>query len=176
MTIRDIQAAAAVAPGGIAPRPFAQIGDARLDALDFVLTDIDDTLTTDGRLPAIAYAALETLQRAGLKVPVGMQGRDLFAAAAANLPVVVEDPGISVFADADARSAILSVVHDGWRLSLFEQAPGRGELYHFAEDPDEMANLWDASEASARKADLLEKLCLRQLSLRDMRLCPTARA
>ena len=57
-----------------------------------------------------------------------------------------------------------------------EQAPGHGELYHFAEDPDEMANLWDASEASSRKADLLEKLCLRQLSLRDMRLCPTARA
>jgi HAD superfamily hydrolase (TIGR01484 family) len=74
VTIRDIQAAAAVAPGGIAPRPFAQIGDARLDALDFVLTDIDDTLTTDGRLPAIAYAALETLQRAGLKV-VPITGR-----------------------------------------------------------------------------------------------------
>ncbi|WP_453962574.1 HAD-IIB family hydrolase [Amorphus suaedae] len=41
---------------------------ARLRALDFVLTDIDDTLTTDGRLPAVAYEALETLQRAGLRV------------------------------------------------------------------------------------------------------------
>ncbi|MGX1307169.1 arylsulfatase A-like enzyme [Amorphus suaedae] len=131
--------------------------------------------TTDIQASAIDFAPT-LLQRAGLKVPVGMQGRDLFAADAANLPVVVEDPGISVFADADARSAILSVVHEGWRLSLFEQAPGRGELYHFAEDPDEMANLWDATEASARKADLLEKLCLRQLALRDMRLCPTARA
>ncbi len=33
-----------------------------------VLTDIDDTLTESGRLPAIAYQALEDLQKAGLIV------------------------------------------------------------------------------------------------------------
>jgi len=33
-----------------------------------VLTDIDDTLSTDGRLTAAAYAALESLHEAGLKV------------------------------------------------------------------------------------------------------------
>jgi HAD superfamily hydrolase (TIGR01484 family) len=33
-----------------------------------VLTDIDDTLTTDGRLPALAYAALERLRQAGMLV------------------------------------------------------------------------------------------------------------
>ncbi len=33
-----------------------------------VLTDIDDTLTTHGVLPAIAYAALEKLKNAGLRV------------------------------------------------------------------------------------------------------------
>lgn len=33
-----------------------------------VLTDIDDTLTTEGKLTAAAYAALERLQAAGLKV------------------------------------------------------------------------------------------------------------
>ena len=33
-----------------------------------VLTDIDDTLTLHGRLPAEAFAALEQLQRAGIKV------------------------------------------------------------------------------------------------------------
>ena len=30
-----------------------------------VLTDIDDTLTTDGRLPAVAYTAMERLRAAG---------------------------------------------------------------------------------------------------------------
>lgn len=39
-----------------------------------VLTDIDDTLTNDGRLPAIAYEAMERLQKAGIKV-VPITGR-----------------------------------------------------------------------------------------------------
>jgi HAD superfamily hydrolase (TIGR01484 family) len=39
-----------------------------------VFTDIDDTLTTDGRLPAGAYAALERLHQAGLAV-VPITGR-----------------------------------------------------------------------------------------------------
>lgn len=39
-----------------------------------VLTDIDDTLTTDGRLTAEAYAALEALQKQGLLV-VAVTGR-----------------------------------------------------------------------------------------------------
>jgi HAD superfamily hydrolase (TIGR01484 family) len=39
-----------------------------------VFTDIDDTITTDGHLPAAAYAALERLQAAGLAV-VPITGR-----------------------------------------------------------------------------------------------------
>lgn len=39
-----------------------------------VLTDIDDTLTTDGRLTAAAYAALERLEAAGLRV-IPLTGR-----------------------------------------------------------------------------------------------------
>src|SRR4051812_49397374 len=39
-----------------------------------VFTDIDDTITTDGHLPAAAYAALERLHAAGLAV-VPITGR-----------------------------------------------------------------------------------------------------
>jgi ribonucleotide monophosphatase NagD (HAD superfamily) len=39
-----------------------------------VFTDIDDTITTDGRLPAAAYDALERLHEAGLAV-VPITGR-----------------------------------------------------------------------------------------------------
>jgi HAD superfamily hydrolase (TIGR01484 family) len=46
----------------------------RLARLRWVLTDIDDTLTTDGRLTAEAYAALEALAAAGLRV-VPVTGR-----------------------------------------------------------------------------------------------------
>ncbi len=34
----------------------------------YLLTDIDDTLTLDGKLPAVAYSAMERLQQNGIKV------------------------------------------------------------------------------------------------------------
>jgi len=50
-------------------RPLADLRDAA--AIRGVFCDIDDTLTTDGRLTARAYAALESLKAAGkLVVPV----------------------------------------------------------------------------------------------------------
>jgi HAD superfamily hydrolase (TIGR01484 family) len=54
--------------------PLAAMPPAVARALVGVFTDVDDTLTTDGRLPADAYAALERLQAAGLAV-VPITGR-----------------------------------------------------------------------------------------------------
>jgi HAD superfamily hydrolase (TIGR01484 family) len=56
------------------PAPLAAVPRARLRRLRWVLADIDDTLTTDGRLTAPAYAALEALAGAGLRV-VPVTGR-----------------------------------------------------------------------------------------------------
>jgi HAD superfamily hydrolase (TIGR01484 family) len=51
-----------------APAPLAEF-PARLRAgIRFVLTDIDDTLTTDGRLTAAAYGAVERLSAHGYRV------------------------------------------------------------------------------------------------------------
>ena len=50
------------------PKPLLAASTSALAKLDFILTDIDDTLTTDGRLPAAAYAALEALDAAGIQV------------------------------------------------------------------------------------------------------------
>jgi HAD superfamily hydrolase (TIGR01484 family) len=55
-------------------RPLASCPRAALAALRFVLCDIDDTLTIEGRLPARAYDALERLRVAGLTV-VPITGR-----------------------------------------------------------------------------------------------------
>ena len=52
----------------MAMRPLADFPRAACATLRGVLCDIDDTLTTAGRLTAAAYAALERLQRAGLTV------------------------------------------------------------------------------------------------------------
>jgi len=55
-------------------RPLADFPRASRAAVRAVLTDIDDTLTTEGRLHAIAFAALERLRAAGLLV-VPVTGR-----------------------------------------------------------------------------------------------------
>jgi HAD superfamily hydrolase (TIGR01484 family) len=55
-------------------KPIATLDAGTLRALRGVFLDIDDTLTTDGRLSAAAYAALERLERAGLLV-VPITGR-----------------------------------------------------------------------------------------------------
>lgn len=49
-------------------RPLAQSVSADFAGVDFVLTDMDDTLTYRGRLPAATYDALERLQAGGVKV------------------------------------------------------------------------------------------------------------
>jgi len=52
-------------------RPLAGFPRERLAAVRAVLADIDDTLTTDGRLHAVAFSALERLHAAGfLVIPV----------------------------------------------------------------------------------------------------------
>jgi HAD superfamily hydrolase (TIGR01484 family) len=49
-------------------RPIADMPDDIAAGIRVVMTDIDDTLTTDGRLPACAYQALEDLAGAGIAV------------------------------------------------------------------------------------------------------------
>jgi hydroxymethylpyrimidine pyrophosphatase-like HAD family hydrolase len=49
-------------------RPLSEFTAAQRSAIPFVLLDIDDTLTTGGRLTAAAYGALENLSRRGLRV------------------------------------------------------------------------------------------------------------
>lgn len=55
-------------------RPILQFPPELARRIQFVLTDIDDTVTTDGHLPAAAYSALERLHLAGLAV-VPITGR-----------------------------------------------------------------------------------------------------
>ncbi|MBI4803737.1 MAG: HAD-IIB family hydrolase [Desulfovibrio sp.] len=55
-------------------RPLEQMPPDVRRAVRFVLTDIDDTLTSEGRLPAVSYQALETLHASGMTV-VPITGR-----------------------------------------------------------------------------------------------------
>lgn len=55
-------------------KPLSSLDAATCAGIDVVMTDIDDTLTSDGRLQAAAYAALERLSDAGIRV-VPVTGR-----------------------------------------------------------------------------------------------------
>ena len=114
------------------------------------------------------------LQRAGLRCPVGMQGRDILAEDAENLPVLIEDAGLA-FAANDGQTASRTLVHDDWRMSVFEGSE-LGELYDLAEDPHELKNLWTDPSAAQRKATLMHQLALRQMALRDTSLVSTHQA
>ena len=60
--------------------PLQDLPDANLARIDGLFLDIDDTLTTEGKLPAASYAALEALHDTGLLVvpitgrPAGWRG------------------------------------------------------------------------------------------------------
>ena len=76
-------------------------------AVELLFTDIDDTLTLDGRLPAVAYSALEELEAAGIKV-VPVTGRpagwcDLIARLWPVMAVVGENGAFYYRYDRDAR-------------------------------------------------------------------------
>jgi HAD superfamily hydrolase (TIGR01484 family) len=58
----------------MAMKPIDEFPHSEKGAIRYVLTDIDDTLTARGRLPAVALAAMEHLQRAGIRV-VPITGR-----------------------------------------------------------------------------------------------------
>jgi len=49
-------------------KPFHTFPHESKQQIRYVLTDIDDTLTLDGKLPAVAYTAMERLQQADIKV------------------------------------------------------------------------------------------------------------
>ena len=54
--------------------PFERVAAAALRHIGYVLTDIDDPLPSGGRIPAVAFAAMERLQTAGIRV-VPITGR-----------------------------------------------------------------------------------------------------
>ena len=65
---------AQAASAGRLPRPLAEMPQDVRRAIRVVLTDIDDTLTTDGRLTSDAYKALERLHASG-RIVVPVTGR-----------------------------------------------------------------------------------------------------
>ncbi|GAB5446326.1 sulfatase family protein [Gymnodinialimonas sp.] len=136
----------------------------------------------DSRCPAAVSArqgsaidfAPTLLSAAGIKYPIGMQGRDLLDANTPELPVLIEDSGLA-FASEDGQTATRTLVHEGWRMSVFEGSD-LGELFDLEADPHELTNLWADPTAAASKAEMMHHLALRMIALRDTSLLSTHQA
>ncbi|WP_370151783.1 HAD-IIB family hydrolase [Ferrovibrio sp.] len=88
-------------------RPLSDFPTGDRSGIRYILTDIDDTLTTHGRLTAAAYAALERLQAAGFRV-IPITGRpagwcDMIARFWPVDAIVGENGALAMRYDRDAR-------------------------------------------------------------------------
>ncbi len=63
-------------PDSSRPRPWQEVSEAQVHAVIGVMTDIDDTLTQDGRIDEAALRALHALRTAGLPV-IAITGRPM---------------------------------------------------------------------------------------------------
>src|SRR5688572_8108732 len=140
-------------------RPLAEMPASMRRAIRAVLLDIDDTLTTDGRLTAAAYAALEELNEGGLIV-VPVTGRpagwcDMIARFWPVHGVVGENGAFWMWQDAKAGKQRTRFIQ-----SDAERADGRRRLDAVRADVlREVPGAGVASDQPYRLADLAIDFC-----------------
>lgn len=140
-------------------RPLSDMNDAVLARCTAVLTDIDDTLTTDGQLPAAAYDALERLARAGLAV-VPITGRpagwcDMIARLWPVAGVVGENGAFWFSYDREKR-----IMRQAFHASLDERRANRARLDALrSRILAEVPGAGIASDQLYREADLAIDFC-----------------
>jgi HAD superfamily hydrolase (TIGR01484 family) len=127
--------------------------------LRYVLTDIDDTLTTHGRLPAAAYAALERLEAAGFRV-VPITGRpagwcDMIARFWPVDAIVGENGALYMRYDRTAKK-----MHRRFFQTAVERAEARRKLTALSEKIlREVPGCALASDQQYRECDLAVDFC-----------------
>ncbi len=140
-------------------RPIADFPASARRALKGVFADIDDTLTTEGRLTAEAYAAMERLQRAGLLV-VPITGRpagwcDHFARMWPIDAIVGENGAFYFHYDRNARKLTKRFIAD-----KSERESNRRRLSTLRQQIlDEVPGCGIASDQLYREADLAIDFC-----------------
>ncbi|MEM6695797.1 MAG: HAD-IIB family hydrolase [Pseudomonadota bacterium] len=140
-------------------KPVAALPDGVCQNLIGVLTDIDDTITTDGTLPASAYAMLEALSDAGLLV-IPITGRpagwcDMIARFWPVAGIVGENGALAMRYDREARKMRRVLNLDG-----AARETNRARLADLAQVIlDDVPGTALASDQQYREADLAIDFC-----------------
>lgn len=136
-------------------RPINEISGAEAAGIRYVLMDIDDTLTTGGKLPVSSYSALWSLKKAGLKVlPVTGRPAGWCDCIARQWPVdaVIGENGALVFWEETQESGlpVLKAIYNPNAVKNNHQALRRVRQRALAEVP----GLRDAKDQFARLFDI----------------------
>lgn len=123
--------------------------------IDIVLTDVDDTLTHEGRIPAATFAAIEKLHHAGIRVvPVTGRPAGWCDMIARQWPVagVIGEGGAFFFALDNATGR---VVRRYWKQDPAERAADRARLMALAVTiPRDVPGAGVAADQFCRETDL----------------------
>jgi len=111
------------------------------------------------------------LGRANIDPFAGMQGADLLdhhrsGSTPERAGLMIEEDCHAIHIDMDFSLRTWTLIHDGWRLSLF-MGEETGELFDRNTDPHEMNNLWSAPSAQPRLQDMKNRMLAERLRLTD---------
>ncbi|MEM6496699.1 MAG: sulfatase-like hydrolase/transferase [Pseudomonadota bacterium] len=114
------------------------------------------------------------LARAGIQPFNGLQGRDLLNSAPPEA-IIVEEDSQRAMIGFDRPQRVRTVVTNKYRMSLRE-GEDWNELYDLENDPNEMENLFETTNAARIRQSLTETMLRRMIELQDRAPLPAYRA
>ena len=111
--------------------------------------------------------AATVLDRAGLTPHNGIQGRSLIGPGDADLPVVIEEHQRRGYMGFEHNFRARTLMTRRYRLTVYDDPNGFGELYDLEGDPLEQVNLFEDEAHQGLRHELTEQLLHRLIELTD---------
>ncbi len=134
----------------------------------------DVNAMVDRGLSSSIDIAATILAKAGIQTFNGMQGRDLLNTEAPD-SIIIEEDSQRTMTGFDRPQRVRTMVTQRYRMSL-RQGESWNELYDLANDPSELANLYDEPGARPLRNELTEAMLKRLIELQDKSPLPAYRA
>jgi arylsulfatase A-like enzyme len=130
--------------------------------------DADDAGSVRSDLCGTLDIAATVLERAGIKPHNGNQGRSLIELGEGDVPVVIEEHQRRGYMGFNHGFRARTLMGRRYRMTVYDDANGFGELYDLDDDPAEQNNLFDDPGHRALRAELTEQLLHKMIGLTDI--------
>jgi arylsulfatase A-like enzyme len=129
--------------------------------------DTDDAGRVRDDLSGTIDIAATVLERAGIKPHNGNQGRSLIEPSGFDAPMVIEEHQRRGYMGFNHGFRARTLMGRRYRMTVYEDANGFGELYDLDDDPAEQNNLYDDPAHRDLRQTLTEQLLHRLIGLTD---------